>query len=309
MVRHVWSTVPLALAFLVAACGAPAPSAPPKPDGLIYEDTRRLVRLVDEAAALIAQRGAAAFAEFGRPDSPWRRSSAYLFVYEPSGICAWHGGNAQLIGRNLLDFRDALGKPVVQLITEIARQSDRDASEWIFYLWEDGTDFLPTWKSSYVRKAIAPDGTVYLVGAGSSLVKMEKVFVQRQVDAAARLLREEGREAAFRELRKAGSRFYFLETFVFVLDGQGRSVVDPAFPTMEHRDMANFRDAVGRPVLQEVMAKLETSDAAWVQFLWPKPGRRLPSRKLMYVRKVEAGGQTFLIGSDFFPATPIWMRG
>jgi hypothetical protein len=57
------------------------------------------------------------------------------------------------------------------------------------------------------------------------------------------------------------------------------------------------------------MARLETSDAAWVQFLWPKPGRRLPSRKLMYVRKVEAGGQTFLIGSDFFPATPIWMRG
>src|ERR1700730_915078 len=73
MVRHVWSTVPLALAFLVAACGAPAPSAPPKPDGLIYEDTRRLLRLLARGAAVIERRGAAAFAEFGRPDSPWRR--------------------------------------------------------------------------------------------------------------------------------------------------------------------------------------------------------------------------------------------
>ena len=72
--------------------------------------------------------------------------------------------------------------------------------------------------------------------------------------------------------------------------------------------MSNFRDAVGRPVVQDLLQKLQGSDAAWVQFLWPKPGEKLPSRKLIYARKVQVGGQTLVVGSDFFLATPIWMR-
>ena len=39
------------------------------------------------------------------------------------------------------------------------------------------------------------------------------------------------------------------------------------------------------------------------------PGKALPSRKFLYVRKVQVGGETFLVGSDFFPATPLWMKG
>jgi hypothetical protein len=31
-------------------------------------------------------------------------------------------------------------------------------------------------------------------------------------------------------------------------------------------------------------------------------------RKLLYVRKVVTGGETLVVGSDFFMATPIWMK-
>ena len=300
----------LCACLLTAACGMSQPSAPNKADAYLYEDTRRLVESVESAADLVAQRGAtAAFAEFGSPRSRWQRTSIRLFVYDVGGTCVWHDANRHLVGRNLLAFRDALGKPVVELITGIARRPERAAAEWIFYLWEDGSEFLPKWQSAYVRKAVTPDGTVYLVGTSSSLLKIEKAFVQEQVDAAARLVVLQGRETAFRELRSPGSRFYFLETFVFVLDGKGRSLVDPGFPTIGGRDMSDFRDAAGRPVLQEALEKLETADSAWTLFLWPKPGKTVPSRKLLYVRKVQVGGETLLIGSDFFPATPLWMRG
>ena len=287
------SLMPLIAVLLCAGCGVPAPAAPSKMDAFLYEDTRRLVAFVEGAADLVQRRGrTAAFAEFDRPDSPWRDPATYLFIYDPSGTCLWHGLDPGLVGRNLITFRDALGKPVIEMITAVARHPAKDASDWIFYLWEERTQFLPTWKSSYVRKVVADDGSVYLVGAGSSLLKVEKVFVQEQVDAAARLVSQRGTEAAFRQLREPGSRFHFLETFVFVLDGKGRSVVDPAFPTIQGRDMSDFRDAVGRPIVKDVMRKLETADTAWVLFLWPKSGRMLPSRKLMYVRKVEAGGET-----------------
>ena len=300
--------LPVLAGLLAIGCGVPAPSPPRKTDAYLYEDTRRLVEFVESAASLMEQRGTAAFQEFDVAGSRWRTFTSYLFIYDAGGTCVWHGLNPGLVGRNLLSFRDALGKPVVEFLVEVGRRPERDASDWIFYLFEEQTEFLPQWKGSYVRKAVAPDGKVYLVGSGSSRIKMEKVFVRDHVDAAARLLRERGRDAAFRALKEPGSRFNFLGTFVFVLDARGRSLVDPAYPTIEGRDMMGFRDAIGRPVVQELLQKLKRADAAWLQFLWPKPGEMLPARKLMYVRKVDVGGETLLVGSDFYLATPIWMR-
>ena len=72
--------------------------------------------------------------------------------------------------------------------------------------------------------------------------------------------------------------------------------------------MTGLRDATGRPIVQELLQKLKTADTAWVQFLWPRPGEMLSARKLMYMRKVQLGRETLLVGSDFYLATPIWMR-
>ncbi|HEY3056032.1 MAG TPA: cache domain-containing protein [Thermoanaerobaculia bacterium] len=294
--------------FLGAACNPSRPTETKKTDLYLYEDTRRLVNFVEAAATLVEQRGTAAFAEFDQPRSRWRTSPTYLFVYDAEGTCVWHGLNRELVGRNLLSLRDALGKPVVEMVTAIGKRPERDAADWIFYLWEERVEFVPTWKSSYVRKAVAPGGKVFLVGSGSSSLKVEKVFVHDAVDAAARLLEERGRVAAFQELKEPSSRFQFLGSYIFVLDARGRFLIDPAYPTISGRDMSNFRDAIGRPVVRELLAQLRTTDTAWIQFLWPRQGETLLSRKLMYVRKVNAGGETLLVGSDFFVATPVWMR-
>ena len=72
--------------------------------------------------------------------------------------------------------------------------------------------------------------------------------------------------------------------------------------------MVGFRDATGKPVIEEMLLKLKKTDSAWIEFLWPRPGEMLPSRKLMYMRKVNIDGKTLLVGSDFYLATPIWMR-
>ena len=294
----------LLVATVVAvACHPARPTTQSRTDVYLYEDTRRLVTFVESAAALVEQKGAAAFAEFNRVKSP-----TYLFVYDAGGTCLWHGLNRELVGRNLLSFRDALGKPVVEMVTAIGRRPERDAADWIFYLWEERVEFVPSWKSSYVRKAVGPDGKIYLVGSGSSSIKTEKIFLHDAVDAAAELLEKRGRSAAFRELKDPASRFQFLGSYIFVLDARGRFLIDPAYPTIEGRDISNFRDAIGRPVVKELLTQLESSDSAWVQFLWPRQGETVLSRKMMYVRKVNAGGEELLVGSDFFVATPIWMR-
>ena len=190
----------------------------------------------------------------------------------------------------------------------MGRRPERDAAGWVFYLWADQTELTPTWKSSYVRKAVAPDGRVYCVGSGRSDMKVEKAFVQERVDRAAAMLAEKGTRAALPELLDPAGPFQFLGTFTFVVDSRGMSVVDPAFPTLESRDLTGFRDALGHYVVSEVLDKLENADCAWVQYMRPRPGSILPSRKLLYVRRVVVSGEKLVVGTDFFLATPVWMK-
>ncbi|HUJ89677.1 MAG TPA: cache domain-containing protein [Syntrophorhabdales bacterium] len=273
----------------------------------LYEDTKRLVYLVEDAAGLMEKQGTAAFTEFGTKGSRWLEGT-YLFVYDLNGTCVFHPITPQLIGKNLMDFHDMNGKPVIRYLTDIGRRQERDASGWVFYLWEEGTQFLPRWKSSYTRKVKTPDGKTYVIGSGSYNLKIEKICVQDIVKEAVELMAAKGKTAAFEELRKPGSPFHFLDNYVFVMSIDGHSVVDPSYPTMAGRDLTNFRDAIGRYVVKEMIAKLQTSDEGWVLYLWPKPGAALPSRKLVYIRKITVEGETLIVGSDFFLATPIWVK-
>jgi len=296
--------------FLLAtlACAAPRATSPGRTDRYLYEDTRRLVGLVEDAAARIEREGKAAFDEFAAEGSRWRAAPTYLFAYDPGGTCVFHGKTPELVGRNLIGLRDVHGKPVIEEIVEIARRPERDAGDWVYYMWQEQVELQPSWKASYIRKAVAPDGSVLLIGSGASNLKVEKVFVAGVVDRAAAELARRGAEPVFDELRASDSQYHYLESFVFVLDVHGRLLVDPSFPTLSGRDMSELRDAVGRPVIREALDKLARADVAWVQYLWHRPGERMPARKLMYLRKVKAEGEEYVVGSDFYLATPIWMR-
>jgi signal transduction histidine kinase len=294
--------------FLVLLCYADQIHADDRLSKYLYEDTKRLVRLVEDAATHMERKGAVAFEEFGRKGSCWFDDRYFLFVYDSGGTCIFHPTIPELVGKNLMDLRDMNGKPMVKFLTDVCRKPQRDAHVWIFYLWQEKNEFEPKWKGAYVRKVVMSDGKVCAIGAGHHNLKIEKVMVQENVQSAVDLLMTQGKQTAFKEFLNPTSRFSFLNTFIWVTDERGRAWVDPAFPEKEGRDLTSFRDAIGRPVMKEIIDKLRKDDEAWVQFLWPRPGAVATSRKLAYVKKVRVGEETFLVGSDFFLATPIWMK-
>ena len=303
----------VALLFVVAACGFGPPSRAAtladKLSAYRYEDTRQLVSMVEAAADLVARDGTAAFPQFAVPESRWFHDNLYIFIFAVDGTCAFHAASPRLVGTNMMGFRDIHGKPVIQLITDVAKKPGPDAADWVFYLWEEDKPQLdPQWKSAYIRKAIAPDGKVYLVGSGSYDIKVEEFFIQDKVLDAAALIQSAGKEAAFKAFRDPASPFVFLDTYIFVLDDHGRLLLDPAYPTLAGRDLYNFKDAMGVPVIRALLAKLEQRDDAAVEYLWTRPGRGTLSRKLIYARRVRVGGESMIVGSDFFLATPIWMK-
>ena len=301
-----WPLWLIVTGLFVTSARAASPAGPESP--YVYEETRRLVQLVNDAADLIEKDDKGALVQFSKRGSPWFNERNYCFIYDADGVCVFHPISTHLVGQNLGDLKDFYGKPIIRQFTALAKRPERDAAGWFFYLWEEGTQFFPMWKTSYVRKAVTPSGRVLLVGSGVYNLRVEHEFVRLRVDAAAELLAKEGRDEAFRQFNDLASPFVFLNTYIFVLDMKGRALVDPAFPSREGRSLLDFQDAVGHLVVVEMIAKLRDAESAWVQYKWPLPGSRTPSRKVAYIRKVRVGDDTLIVGSDFFMASPVWMK-
>jgi hypothetical protein len=275
----------------------------------LYADNKQLVRLVEEAASSIERGGTEAFHDFSRKGSKWLNDQHYMFVYDEHGKAVFHPIEPDLVGQDLSSFQDIEGRRVIARMMEIARQPEPNSSGWVFYLWEGMWHTRPQWKGSFVRKAIAPDGDVFLVGSGLYNVKIEKAFVEEGVDKAAALIHELGKDAAFAELRRVSCPLHVLDAYIRVTDDEGTVLVDPLFPSLaKKRNISKEVDFIGKNVFQYTKAALQSSDAVWTSFTVPKLGSGLPEKRLIYTRKVNIGGETLFVGASFTPASPIWLK-
>jgi signal transduction histidine kinase len=222
-----------------------------------YKDTKNLVTLVEDAAKLMERDGDKAFEQFAVQDSRWLNDDYYMFVYALDGICLFHPISPELVGKSMISLQDMHGKPIIREITDIGKKPGADANGWVFYLWQNQTQITPSWKSAYIRKVVGPDGKTYVVGSGSYNIKVEKPFVEDRVRSAAQLLQSSDRSEAFKQIQDPASQFVFLDSFVFVMNAEGRTLVDPAFPNMAGRDLSDFRDAVGFYAIREVLNNIK----------------------------------------------------
>jgi signal transduction histidine kinase len=299
-----------ALSLLLALCLAPLAAAPAaaeqgsagaSPIDLYppeHPETRELIALVGDAAALVAEKGVAgACAEFRKEGSRWFEGERYVFVNDLEGTSLCHPAKPSLEGRNVLDLRDPHGRPVVRaFLAELERGDDG----WVHYLWPvpgENTTFY--WKTTYVRRVEGPDGKAYMVGSGRYQMPMERFFIVEQVDDAAALIERQG-EAAFATLRDRASGFRFYDSYVFVMDSSGVHLVNAAFPENEGKNLLDLADENGKVIGREMLAVLADHDAGWVEYMWPRPGDVPATRKASYVRKVTLDGQMLVVGAGYY---------
>jgi signal transduction histidine kinase len=299
-----------ALALLLSLDGPAHAQDRDKLSRYLYEDTKQLVVLVEDAAALIEQKGKTVFSQFQVKNSRWLTDQRYLFIYDLNGKCVFHPIEPGLVGQNLIRLKDLDGRPMVAMITDVGKKPEADASGWVFYLWEESPNSrIPAWKSSYVRKAVAPGGTTYLVGSGLYNMKTEKCFLEGHVNRAADLIADKGKEAAFEELRNRACPLHILDTYITVTDHHGDIVVDPSFPTLlKKRNLLSFYDKTGRNIYAQITEGIKEKDRMWLMYIWPKGDAHRLARHMMYVRKVMADGEVFYVSANFVPATPVWMK-
>ena len=284
---------------VLVGCGVYLADAPREAAPATRMTAPELMALVREGAALLEKVGESAYAEFRREGSRWFRDDTYFFVFTMDGTRAFHAAEPASEGRNDIALKDALGRSIVRMILE--KGAGASGEGWIHYMYPRPGDIFPTWKSTFVKRVAFPSGAQRIVGCGIYGMRMDAAFIEDVVSHAATLVAERGRDA-FAQLRDRTGPFVFMDSYVFVLGADGTELVNGGLPGLEGRNLLQVTDLQGKAVAQEEIAAAMKDGSAWLDCDWYKPGDNTPARKRTYVRKVESGGETFIVGSGIYVA-------
>jgi signal transduction histidine kinase len=98
-----------------------------------------------------------AFKDFTTDKTTWTKHDLYVFANDMKGTCLAHGGNAKLVGRSLMDLRDANG---FMLIAEMTKVAQAKGEGWVDYVWQHPQTKKIESKTSYVHKLVNHEGYV-----------------------------------------------------------------------------------------------------------------------------------------------------
>jgi signal transduction histidine kinase len=263
-------------------------------------NTNGLLSLVKEAAALIHDKGEAAFDEFRIPGGHWREEETYIFVLDSEGNMLVNA-DPQLEGKNQLDLKDINGKPIVRGLLDVATSLPDKPEGWYHYQWYIPGGLLPRWKSSYVQQVKAPSGKSYIVGSGVYTDCMEKEFVVDMVKDAIGQIERHGKDA-FSLFHDPTGPFIAKDAYIFVYDMNGVNLVLPAFPSLEGRNLFDLMDTHGKRVVRDMLNLVKTGDSGWVNYMWPKPGESVSTKKSAFVSRAKIGDEWVLVGCGVYLA-------
>jgi cytochrome c len=112
------------------------------------------------------------------------------------------------------------------------------------------------------------------------------------VDKAADLVSREGAKA-FSELRQQNGNWWKGELYIFVDGMDGTVLVHPPDPKLEGQNL--LQDPASKAVMKLLIDTAKTKGSGWVEYMWPKPGETIRSKKMSYIRKVKMPDGTFVI--------------
>ncbi len=283
--------------WVLVGCGVYLADAPMAIPRLKKMSASELIALVREAATLLEKEGEKVYPEFRKKGSKWFHDDTYFFVWAANGIRTLHAANPALEGEDASNATDILGRPYGKMVLDAAGSPANEG--WVHYMYPEPGDIFPTWKSVFVKRATFPSGKQHVVGCAIYNMQMDKAFIEDLVNRAATLIAEQGRKA-FSQLRDKRGPFVFMDTSLFVDSPDGTELMNPAFPSLEGKNLIDLKDLTGKAVVQDEIAAAMKAGSAWVDLYWYKPGHNTSARKQTYVRKVQSGQDVYIVGAGVY---------
>ena len=103
---------------------------------------------------------------------------------------------------------------------------------------------------------------------------------------AAQMIQDKGIDAAVMEIGNKEGAFVWKDTYVFLMDLDGKMLAHPIKPELtEKENLLDVKDTDGKPLFVEFV-EVANNGEGWVDYMWPKPGQDAPVAKSSYILRV-----------------------
>ncbi len=126
-----------------------------------------------------------------------------------------------------------------------------------------------------------------------------KQEVVAKCEAAAELIQKKGLAAATQAISDKEGPFVWKDTYVFLMDLDGKMLAHPIKPELTQRDdLLQVNDTAGKPLFMEFIQVAGNRGKGWVDYMWPKPGEDNPVAKSSYIYRV--AGTPYFVGAGIY---------
>ena len=113
--------------------------------------------------------------------------------------------------------------------------------------------------------------TSVVLAAGALAESATKEECVAKVKEAVKLINEKGLDAAIAVINKKDGGFAWKDSYVFVVDFQGKTVANALFPDHVGRNQMGLANKDGRMIIQEFIEIAKTKGEGWSEYMWPTP--------------------------------------
>ena len=139
---------------------------------------------------------------------------------------------------------------------------------------------------------------VLAAGASAQQAATKEECVMKCHEAAA-LINAKGVEEAIKAIGDPNGKFVWGDSYVFLMNLEGKMLAHPMQPELTKLPHCLLiTDPTGKALFVSFVNLARTAGQGWVEYMWPKPGKTSPSKKLTYIYRVP--GQDVFVGAGVY---------
>jgi cytochrome c len=138
----------------------------------------------------------------------------------------------------------------------------------------------------------------FAASAGAQQAATKEECVMKCHEAAA-LINSKGLDEAIKAIGDPNGRFVWKDSYVFLMNLEGKMLAHPMQPELTKLPHCLLiTDQTDKALFVSFVNLARTAGRGWVEYMWPKPGKKAPSKKITYIYRVP--NQDVFVGAGIY---------
>jgi len=141
----------------------------------------------------------------------------------------------------------------------------------------------------------------FTIGAWAQQSATKEECVVKCYEVAA-LINAKGMDAAVKEVNDPKGSFVWKDSYVFLMNLDGKMLAHPIQPELTQLPHCLLiTDPTDKAIFVSFVNTARMAGQGWVEYMWPKPGKKAPAKKITYIYRVP--------GKDVFVGAGVYVGG